>query len=196
MERLKHKLILTDADGVLLDWEYGFHRWAEKHHALVLREEGAYGLSKRYEIEKGHAKELTRLFNESSAIRNMAVLRDAKKYVRKLNSDHGFVFGVITSLSDDPDAAQLRRENLHSIFGEDVFDFIQCLSVGADKDEALAPYKGSGCYWIEDKSENYELGLDMGLNSILMAHDHNVNYDKRGVRVHNWREIYNLITGE
>lgn len=193
---ISNKLILTDADGVLLDWEYGFHRWATKHHDLVFQMEGVYGLSKRYGIEKGHAKNLVEMFNHSSAIRTLPVFRDAKKYVKKLNEEFGFVFGVITSLSDDPDAGAERVANLNNIFGSDVFEFVECLKVGEDKDKALEPFRDSGCYWIEDKHINYKVGLDMGLTSILMGHEHNIDYDKRGYRVDNWKGVYDIIIGE
>ena len=42
---------------------------------------------------------------------------------------------------------------------------VTCLDTGADKDEAFAPYKDSGMYWIEDKTANAVLGADMGLNN-------------------------------
>jgi hypothetical protein len=69
------------------------------------------------------------------------------------------------------------------------------LDCGADKDEALAKYKETGCYWIEDKPENAMAGQKVGLNSLLMAHGHNVNYDGAHVRVQNWKEIYEIIVG-
>ena len=40
---------------------------------------------------------------------------------------------------------------------------VLCLDTGADKDEALAPYFNSGAFWIEDKTENAELGAELGL---------------------------------
>ena len=52
---------------------------------------------------------------------------------------------------------------------------VTCLDTGADKDEALAPYKDSGMYWIEDKTANAVLGADMGLNTLLVNHGHKLN---------------------
>ena len=69
------------------------------------------------------------------------------------------------------------------------------LDCGADKDEALAKYEGSGCYWLEDKPENALAGQKVGLNSLLMAHGHNVNNENAFVRVQNWKEIYEIIAG-
>jgi hypothetical protein len=81
------------------------------------------------------------------------------------------------------------------LFGEGIFDGITILNAGADKDEELAKWKDSGCYWVEDKVMNADVGTKLGLNSILMGHSHNTDID-RHVRVQNWKEIYNIITGE
>ena len=71
-----------------------------------------------------------------------------------------------------------------------------CLDTGADKDEILAEYgaKYKGNYWIEDKPENLNAGIDAGLNGILIEHGHNMDYTGNANVVVNWQEIYNLIT--
>ena len=73
---------------------------------------------------------------------------------------------------------------------------IICLDTGADKDDALLPYKGSECYWVEDKYDNCLSGLKLGLTPLLMEHGHNMQFNNPGVtRVKNWQEIYNIIVG-
>ena len=49
--------------------------------------------------------------------------------------------------------------NLEKLFGETVFEKYIILGCGDDKDEALAPYKGTEFYWIEDKVENAALSV-------------------------------------
>ena len=34
LREIKDKVILTDCDGVLLDWEFHFYRWLEKTEGL------------------------------------------------------------------------------------------------------------------------------------------------------------------
>jgi hypothetical protein len=53
-------------------------------------------------------------------------------------------------------------------------------------------------YWIEDKLSNAVLGLDLGLNAILVEHGFNMHDDlpEGMVKCVNWKEIYNHITGE
>lgn len=190
----KDKLILVDCDGVLVDWSYAFDCWMEKR-GYVLSDTSNYDCAVRYGIPKAVVKDLISHFNESAAIGFLPPLRDAVKYVRKLHYEHGYIFHCITSLSKDPYAAKLREKNLAQLFGETVFDRIICLDCGADKDEVLIDYAGSECYWIEDKIENAMCGFEYGLDSLLIAHDHNSDNDIENYipRVQNWKEIYEQI---
>jgi hypothetical protein len=136
------------------------------------------------------------MFNESAAIGFLPPLRDAMYYVKRLHEEHGYVFHCITSLSLDPNAKKLREMNLNKLFGDTAFERVVCLDTGADKDHALAPYQNTGCYWIEDKPENAEVGHNLGLRSILMEHGHNMyHYHEDIPIVKNWKEVYAIITG-
>jgi FMN phosphatase YigB (HAD superfamily) len=191
------KVILTDCDGVLLDWEYAFGRWMERHGYNPVAE-AEYKMCRKYGIEKGEAKKLIRMFNESAWIRRLSPLRDAIKYVRKLHEEHGFVFHAITSLSNDQYSQHLRTKNLRELFGNTAFEEYIYLDTGADKHEALDPYRGTECFWVEDKPENAVVGAARGLRSLLMDHDHNQEFDDEGLtvtRVRDWSEIYNIVTG-
>ena len=68
------------------------------------------------------------------------------------------------------------------------------MDTGADKDEALMPWKNSGLFWIEDKPENAKLGADLGLKSLLIRHEHNAWFDYNGVKkVDTWAQVYHAI---
>ena len=192
---MKNKVILTDCDGVLFDWEYAFSRWMDKH-GYTVKETGDYQMDVKYGIEYDEAKKLIRMFNESAWIRKLPPLRDAIHYVKKLHQEHGYVFHAITSLSDDYYAQHLRTKNLIEMFGPTVFEKYVYLDTGADKDEALEFYRGSGCYWIEDKPQNVDLGVELGLDGILVNHEHNTDYNGKAKCINNWKEIYTIITGE
>ena len=191
--KLSKKMILVDCDGVLVDWQYGFYRWMrERGYEPVAQ--GHYDINETFGITKSESKTLVRTFNESAAIGWLPQFRDSVKYVRRLHEGHGFIFHCITSLSLDTYAGKLREKNLHALFGKTVFEKIECLDCGADKDEALEPYRDSGCFWVEDKVENAITGLNMGLQSVLIEHDHNKSATVDGVlRAKNWKEIYELI---
>jgi hypothetical protein len=139
-------------------------------------------------------KKLVKFFNESAAIGFLPALRDSVYYVRRLHEEYGYRFRVITSLSLDQNAGKLREMNLHKIFG-DAIESVICLATGADKDAALAPYKDSGLYWIEDKPQNADCGHALGLKSILIEHGHNMDHVCPYPIVKNWKEIYSVIVG-
>ena len=185
-----NKIILTDCDGVLLNWEYAFDIWMQEHgNICVNRHE--YDIALRYGIKKIEAKSYVKLFNESAAIGFLPALRDAVHYVRKLYEERGYRFRVITSLSLDPSAKKLRSHNLAHLFGDAIEEII-CLGCGADKNFALEPYRDSNMLWIEDKEENAELGWELGLDAILVLHEHNRENDVVPV-MQNWKEIYEYI---
>jgi len=189
-----NKIILTDCDGVLLDWEFAFDCWMQSH-GFTQAEGGKleYKISRRYNISPEQGKQLTKVFNASASVGFIPALRDAIYYVKRLHEEHGYQFHCITSLSLDPSAQKLRRMNLDKLFGKTVFTEIICLDTGADKDLALEPYANSGLYWIEDKPKNADLGHRLGLKSILLEHGHNMNHASEYPVVKNWKEIYNII---
>ena len=190
------KVILVDCDGVLCNWEYAFAIWMEEHgFEAVDGGQFEYDIARRYNISKDQAKKLIRMFNESASIGFLPPLRDAMYYVKRLHEEHGYVFHCITSLSKDINAQRLREMNLNKLFGSTAFERVVCLDTGADKNYAQEEYADSGCWWIEDKPENAEVGLDLGLKSVLMEHGHNMHHvNERIPVVRNWREIYEIIT--
>jgi FMN phosphatase YigB (HAD superfamily) len=194
---MKESIILVDADGVLLNWEYAFEIWMSQHGFDLIPDGGLnYDMSIRYGISRSQIVKLIKMFNESAAIGFLPPLRDAMHYVEKLHKEHGYTFHCITSVSLDPNAIKLREMNLHKLFGETAFPKIICLDTGAPKDAALYQYRDTDCFWIEDKVENAELGAELGLNSLLMEHGHNMHHYHDHVRtVKNWAEVYAIITG-
>lgn len=192
------KIILTDCDGVLLDWMSEFRIWMINHgYEYQPNRDHEYHLHNQYkDVPAEDIKHIVCTFNESAAIGFLPAFKDSAHYVKRLYEDHGYRFRVITSLSLDKSATVLRESNLHDIFGNAIESVI-CLDTGASKDAELEQYRDSGMYWIEDKYENFKAGMNLGLNSILVEHNHNNYYDTAGGhRVPNWKEIYKIITKE
>ena len=193
---MKDSVILVDCDGVLLNWEYAFDVWMQQHgFKKIPGGDLNYNIGKRYGIDSDQGKKLIKMFNESAAIGFLPPLRDAMYYVKRLHEEFGYVFHCITSLSTDPSAQKLREMNLAKLFGDTVFEKVICLDTGADKDEALAHYKDTGCWWIEDKYDNALVGHNLGLNSLLVEHGHNMHfYHDRIPVVKNWKEVFEIVT--
>lgn len=192
---MRNRIILTDCDGVCLDWEYAFGIYMQQHgFNKVDGGQFKYNIGRRYGIDEDQGRRLIKIFNESAHMGFLPPLRDAMYYIKRLHEEHGFVFHAITSLSRDENAQELRRMNLRKLFGETAFEKFVFLDTGADKDEALEPYRGSGLWWIEDKIANCQVGRDLGLRPLLMEHGHNMDYvDPEIPRVKNWKEIYDRI---
>jgi len=187
-----NKIIAIDCDGVLLNWEQSFDNWMA-FQGFPKHASDHYDVSMNYHMNKGQCEVLVKIFNESAWMKFLKPIEGAVENVKKL-ADLGYKFHVITSQTLDKKANQLREENLKEVFG-DVFEQIDCLDTGADKDEALSKIP-EGTIWIEDKPANAELGSRMGLVALLLDLPHNQVYNEDNSlvqRVKNWTEIYNVI---
>ena len=186
------KIIVTDVDGVLLNWEDAFQIWMEHQgNQRVKGHQFIYNAAKQFDLTKGEGRKWVKLFNESAAIGFLPPLRDAQEIVSLLNNNYGYRFVVCTSLSKDKNAQELRTRNLKKLFG-DVFEEIVYLDTGADKDEALYKLakKYRGCLWVEDKVENAYAGDTVEFESIVMEHGYNMNDDHPFFVAKDWEDIY------
>lgn len=188
---MREKLILTDCDGVLLHWEWMFDRWMAKH-GYSRNESDSYHMDINYNISRADAERLVKMFNETVYIANLPPYADAIRSVKQLHENHGYIFHVITSISSDPLVVKARVENLYSVFGSSPFYRITCVD---DKRETLSQYANSGCWWVEDHTKNYELGIELGLSSVLMTQPYNARYTA-ALRVNNWKQLSELILND
>ncbi len=191
--KFRHKVIITDCDGVLLNWIDAFHEYMTLE-GYKRGESNSYDMSSVYpDLDKPESFTIVDRFNQSANIAFLEPLRDSVHYVKKLHEEHGYVFHLITSMTNDQYAQHLRIKNLIEVFGPSVFENYVFLDCGADKDEALYKYKDTECWWIEDKIANAEEGEKVGLRSLLMNHDHNRDYEGPIEKVYSWRDIYNRV---
>jgi len=52
-------------------------------------------------------------------------------------------------------------------------------------------------FWIEDKIINCQVGIELGLKSLLVEHGHNMEFANPMIpKVKNWREIYEIIVSD
>ena len=192
---MKQKYIITDIDGVVLDWEEGFSVWAEHHgHEKVEGYQFKYSIGDRYGLTHQQGNQMVKTFNESAAIGFLPPLRDAQFFIKKLHEQHRYKFIALTSLSLDPYAHALRERNLAKLMGKYAFSKVICLDTGADKDEVLSKYKGTGYTWVEDKVENAVAGDKFGLDSIVMEHGYNMNNEEFPL-MKGWKDVYEYLVG-
>lgn len=194
------KVILTDADGCLLDWSKAFDRYMHRQgYVRVPDTDDQYSLGRRFGISEHESYKLAKRFNESRHIKYIEPYKDAVEYVKKLHNK-GFMFIVVSSLSDHTNAKAYRFENLKEVFGDGIFqnNHLHCLATGIDKQDTLERWGDTGYFWIEDHFKNAEAGHEVGLRPILIDSPYNRHYQTDlfpRVDEHNpWRDIYEIIT--
>ena len=190
-----NRVILTDCDGVLMNWEYAMNVWMQTQGYRIVEDgQQHYDMKDRYNLPSSVGRRLVRQFNESAAMGFLPPLRDAMYYVDLLHRKHGYTFHMITALSNNEHAQLLRIQNCKKLFGETAFTkFIFC-DTGEDKDEVLEPYRDSGLLWIEDKLLNAQTGDRLGLESIMVEHAHNMDNDEFPTFA-TWKDIYEYVAG-
>lgn len=196
---IKEKIILTDADGVLVDWLAGFGSFMEsKGFPRLPGTDKDYAISARHGVSNHQGMEFVKEFNEGPQIAELAAFKDSVEYVIKL-ANKGFRFVVVTSLSDHPSAHTHRTTNLHNLFG-DVFDEINCIILGGDKADILTRWADTEYFWIEDHMRQAEAGYEAGLRPILISHPYNDHYQTdlfpKVSYETPWADIYKMVCAE
>lgn len=192
----KNKIILSDCDGVLVNWSASFSKFmTSRGHPPVPNTDHEYSLAIRHNISVLETNALIKEFNEGSWIAELDAFADSVKYVKAL-ADKGFRFIVVTSISESPVAFHNRSVNLKALFG-DVFDEINCIATGASKAHILMNWADTEYFWIEDHMRQAEAGHEAGLKTVLISHPYNSHYKTDLFPTVSfetpWEEIYNLV---
>lgn len=191
-----NKIILTDVDGVLLDWMSAFDE-----HMLTLgfvtdpEFKDDYRLSLRYGTSMEHIDALVREFNSSDAMLSLAPLPYAVEYVQALH-EKGYTFIAITAMSSCATAKEKRIKNLDQVFGQGVFDHsqMQCLNPHDSKYFFLKKWQDTGLFWVDDHFMHAEAGHELGLSTLLMTAPYNVKYTTSLFpRVDSWKDVYEIV---
>ena len=202
-----NRIILTDVDGVLLEWEHHFTKWmlqrtlfdekgARYHpYRLLPNKENTYEMAERFGLTKDQIRKQIREFNRSAWMGTQRPMLESQTWVKLLAAE-GWTFIPITSQTSDIPAQQLRKRRLGELFGDHTFTNYHILGTGADKDSALAEFHNTGLYWVEDKPKNALAGLKYGLKPILIDHLYNRDFEHPEIiRVNNWKEIHEILSG-
>jgi FMN phosphatase YigB (HAD superfamily) len=203
-----NRIILTDVDGVLLEWEHHFTKWmlqrtlfdkrGSRYHPynLLPDKQNTYEMNERFGITKEEVRKEIREFNRSAWMGTQRPMLNSQTWIKLLHAE-GWTFIPITSQTSDKPAQELRKKRMGELFGKDVFENYHILGTGADKDSALAEFHNTGLYWVEDKPKNALAGLKYGLKTILINHQYNQDFNHPEItRVNNWQDIHKLVTGK
>ena len=95
------KKIITDCDGVLLDWCFAFDIWMKEQGYVRFPETDQYfAQSKRYGIDEDEALEQVHKFNETGVLGFVPAYKDSVEFVTKFARE-GWRFEVITMIGKD-----------------------------------------------------------------------------------------------
>jgi FMN phosphatase YigB (HAD superfamily) len=199
------RIILTDVDGVLLEWEHHFTKWLQLRsyfdkngkrnypYRLLDNKQDDYEMAHRFGVSKDSIRQEIREFNRSAWMGTQRPMLESQTWIKLLAAE-GWTFIPITSQTSDIPGQQLRKKRLGQLFGKNVFTNYHVLGTGADKDSALSEFHDTGLYWVEDKPKNALAGLNYGLKPILIDHPYNRNFNHPDIiRVNNWKQIHELL---
>ncbi len=180
------KILLTDIDGVCLNWSKQFDKYLDYYHPGVnIKDPTEYDAYKDFEsIMKAH--------NNSAWMGFLEPWKDAKEVLASLKKE-GWEVHACTAMGFDPHAIALRKINLETHF-PGVFNRMDTVGFGESKEKWLEKYRHTDCIWVEDKISNAKLGAQMGMKSFLMKQSYNAQCDdSRIVKVDNWQQIHYYI---
>lgn len=150
------KIILTDVDGVILDWRTPFEKFLVSiGYSTIDVDDFFYGIGKKVVIP------LVKEFN--SCADNLSPLRDSHEILPILAKNYTII--GITSFGVCEFAQKSRIKNLENVFGK-IFDYVIFNDVTDSKRSILKEWENrKDVIWIEDKYTNYETGLELGIES-------------------------------
>ena len=199
-----NRIILTDVDGVLLEWENHFTKWMiTRGHKLKEDYKSEYDMGKRFIFysnvfneDPDYIKLAIREFNKSAWMATQPPMPDSQTWVKLLHAE-GWTFIPISSQTSDIPAQEIRKRRLEELFGEYAFYNFHILETGQEKDDVLAEFHGTNLWWIEDIWTNALAGLKYGLKPLFIDHPYNREYSHPDItRVNNWRDIHKIVTGK
>lgn len=184
------KTILTDVDGVLLNWYQGFVNWYNTtYNADIECIPG--GLLPQFGEDRDWELRVVNEFNSLPyEFGNLPVFEDAVHAVRGLHI-LGWRFVAITACINTPDLWNARWNQLERVF-PGVFSELHHTEHHS-KCAWLKNYHPT--WWIEDTWHNAQLGADAG-HSVLFV-DRWSGHQQEDARIRvvsSWQECYDIIT--
>jgi len=184
------KYLLTDVDGVLLDWEGAFRKFMIANGFDKIGDDAHYYLSDHYGLDDDIIARIAKDFNSSNSGGNLKPIKNSNQYLKKF-IDLGYEIIAITSFGTCSYSRKNRLTNLKNAFG-DIFKNVILLNVDESKKDVLKDFKDKNSIWIEDKYQNYKDGCDLGIESYLMKQPYNKGCNNANF-IEEWSQLYNNV---
>lgn len=186
-------VILTDCDGVLLDW-CGGYRKALRESLGPTRVSLDYSLSTEncvewvrdaYGVDANASVRLVNDFQVSPEFGRLHPFPDASEWLPRISCDFGIRFKIISSAGLRPDTFELRRQNL-GCFGQ-IFEELLLVEAGHSKRSALLAQPPS--LWFDDTPHHVRAGVESGHHSFHFDRSGETVPDMPG-RVRSWESVH------
>ena len=124
-----NRIILTDVDGVLLEWEHHFTEWMLQRsyyndkgervypYKLLPDKQNTYEMAERFGLTIPAIRKEIREFNKSAWMATQCPMPESQTWVKLLAAE-GWTFVPITSQTSDIPAQQLRKKRLGELWSE------------------------------------------------------------------------------
>lgn len=198
-------VILTDVDGILVQWASGLPYFAQKHGIntetilKTLVDEKFRGGTEMFGFNERISDMLMCEYNNSEFIKYLAGYADAIDVVNRLKARFDFI--AITALGDTNEALMNRCCNLNTLF-PGAFKDIMCVNVGESKMphyiKVKQKYKDRLVCFIDDLASNLEDCHDAMSTLPLIHMIRTESADRKECKcpadvVKNWYDVERLI---
>lgn len=196
------KTLLTDCDGVLLNWLSGIPQF--------LASQGLDSSHVQKRLDGNQFVPITELFmtdNEDEALEQMHAYQrsdvlkalpvmepGSEEFVKRLSDDYEII--VVTSFSEDKQAHRNRADNLELRYGSAISDLI-CLAPFANKTDALKDLAKSrdARIWLDDQVKHVYHGINAGIESYQFSFGMECGRNTGEVpEIESWREVEKLLS--
>lgn len=171
------KTLLTDCDGVLLDWLSGIPAFLEdlgmdSSHLKERLEGNQFVPIEEIFMSESLEQALARMsqYQTSEYLKSLPVIEAGCELpISRLSEEYDII--VVTSFSEDKVAHQNREDNLRLRYGDSISDLI-CLPFSANKTDALRDLakKTDARIWLDDQIKHVHHGIEAGLDSYQYTH--------------------------
>lgn len=189
-------LILTDIDGVVLQWVSRLPEFLASKGYDTTEAQAVYDEDRWTTMEElmgdVDTETATALFNEycsSDYLKNLDAYKDSVAIINEMKQHFDFV--AITAIGLKPINKTNRVANLEALF-PGAFSEVHCVDFGASKEKVLARYAGKNpLFYIDDGNKHVREAMNVGINGIQFGDlnrgkDEEMKYD---IKVNTWAQI-------
>lgn len=198
------KTILTDCDGVLLNWLSGLPAFLEElghdtQHLRTLLEGNQFvPFYDLFQVDNtDDALAMMDRYHQSEHLTRLPEMEPgASESINRLSEEYDII--VVTSFSENKQAHRNREENLHLRYGNAITDLV-CLPFSADKTEALKAIarRCDAKIWLDDQIKHVHHGANAGIPSYQFSYAMACGRNTGEVdEIDSWKSVERLLLSQ